>query len=90
MKCVSIHAPARGATAPSLILPSNVSMFQSTLPRGERLPPRIHVDIPIRFNPRSRAGSDFTIQQMQIPQKFQSTLPRGERHPQGRWLLGEG
>ena len=36
-KCVSIHAPTKGATGNSLRL-SLISMFQSTLPRRERLP----------------------------------------------------
>ena len=34
-KCISIHAPAWGATKPAAIYPV-ATLFQSTLPRGER------------------------------------------------------
>ena len=37
MTAISIHAPARGATIFSIRLPAS-HLFQSTLPRGERLP----------------------------------------------------
>ena len=57
---VSIHAPAWGATARK-ILEASSDVFQSTLPRGER-PVSAEEDVPvIRFNPRSRVGSDFVI-----------------------------
>ena len=58
---VSIHAPARGATASSSSHQAASSSFQSTLPRGER--PDAHVRLVVavqRFNPRSREGSDTT------------------------------
>ena len=57
---VSIHAPARGATADGTILWHRLMVFQSTRPQGARLrygtPPRLHV----RFNPRARKGRDRT------------------------------
>ena len=55
--CVSIHAPAWGATvAVATAFPSNV--FQSTRPRGARL---LHFILPLHicgFNPRARVGRD--------------------------------
>ena len=55
-------------------------LFQSTLPRGERL--LLSLDVPCRhdFNPRSREGSD-SVPSISLPgpDEFQSTLPRGER-----------
>ncbi len=55
-------------------------MFQSTLPRGERLVKLIiHAPV-VCFNPRSRAGSDgFIPADKGKGWEFQSTLPRGER-----------
>ena len=58
-----------------------VALFQSTLPRRERLfrlpeSKRINKD----FNPRSREGSDpKSLTVSQLSAKFQSTLPRRER-----------
>ena len=59
---VSIHAPARGATAVSVkAFPS--ALFQSTPPRGGRLPGRRSTGRPdTSFNPRPRAGGDFCVQ----------------------------
>ena len=34
--CISIHAPARGATVSELTALNKNDVFQSTLPRGER------------------------------------------------------
>ena len=55
---ISIHAPARGATNSASMM-SALSLFQSTLPQGER---RINAAISgvagIDFNPRSHKGSD--------------------------------
>ena len=54
---ISIHAPAWGATYAGY--PQTYSdVFQSTLPHGERLPPRRSALRPGYFNPRSRMGSD--------------------------------
>ena len=57
---VSIHAPARGATARS---PSTAaaSAFQSTLPHGERPGGPRRPPASRRFNPRSRTGSDVPL-----------------------------
>ncbi len=55
---VSIHAPARGATIQHTGITFSLE-FQSTLPRGERRNVQVYyIDTEIRFNPRSRAGSD--------------------------------
>ncbi len=54
---VSIHAPARGATRHHQRLqPGHV--FQSTRPRGARLPVRSLLRLQIGFNPRAREGRD--------------------------------
>ena len=57
LRNVSIHAPARGATHAHDYLTSRF-MFQSTLPHGERLATRRSEIGHLRFNPRSRTGSD--------------------------------
>ena len=77
---ISIHAPARGATDSVRNEPTPLR-FQSTLPRGERLPSNLTKYIQADFNPRSREGSDrlLTAHSPRHSQ-FQSTLPRGERH----------
>ena len=56
---ISIHAPARGATVIRLFLLISNHLFQSTLPRGERLSlaAKRHL-CQDDFNPRSREGSD--------------------------------
>ena len=54
---ISIHAPAKGATT----IPTDTcgsTLFQSTLPRRERLPCVQLGDERKDFNPRSREGSD--------------------------------
>ena len=59
--CISIHAPARGATTkPSK--KAGYKIFQSTLPRGERPRNRCRQKWTSYFNPRSREGSDWTRQ----------------------------
>ena len=56
---VSIHAPTQGATFGNSCS-SNTFGFQSTLPRRERRYSSCGTYLPSsRFNPRSRAGSDF-------------------------------
>ena len=76
---ISIHAPTRGATIHffTSFLPQ---LFQSTLPRGERLKSTTHYREGEHFNPRSHEGSDVS-NVYTIPSEFlfQSTLPRGER-----------
>ena len=56
---VSIHAPARGATRRQRCREPSMTMFRSTLPHGER-PMRIAATshASMRFDPRSRTGSD--------------------------------
>ena len=55
---ISIHAPTRGAT-PRFHQHFRCHVFQSTLPRGERLlSPSFH-NAGGYFNPRSHEGSDF-------------------------------
>ena len=84
MLCISIHAPAKGATVQSL----NISLllrFQSTLPRRERRScASISENDIANFNPRSREGSDFrTLFRLLAYVIFQSTLPRRERRKSG-------
>ena len=65
---ISIHAPARGATI-LLFSKQNSDLFQSTLPRGERLAGRKLVEYLQDFNPRSREGSDVKSAFILIPGK---------------------
>ena len=55
---ISIHAPARGATFGTLRSIPAASLFQSTLPRGERRNTQPRSAERRNFNPRSREGSD--------------------------------
>ena len=55
---ISIHAPARGATLVKLRQKPLYLLFQSTLPRGERLRMPGSFSFHLHFNPRSREGSD--------------------------------
>ena len=76
---ISIHAPTRGATM--LVMFDDCGLvFQSTLPRGERLRPLIMSALSSYFNPRSHEGSDLWRSWCSLAMRlFQSTLPRGER-----------
>ena len=56
---ISIHAPARGATAGFTVLTDKKYLFQSTLPRGERPADPAGMYSHQYFNPRSREGSDI-------------------------------
>ena len=77
---ISIHAPTRGATT-TKNLQKNLSVFQSTLPRGERLSYGLVIFKTEYFNPRSHEGSDdIHLVAPVVTILFQSTLPRGERH----------
>ena len=58
---ISIHAPARGATKLSLIVIPLFTLFQSTLPRGERHTAPTEAQQHRNFNPRSREGSDASL-----------------------------
>ena len=55
---ISIHAPTRGATFWGARIRSRCSIFQSTLPQGERHGKTIRTVGAIYFNPRSHKGSD--------------------------------
>ena len=77
---ISIHAPARGATFGTLRSIPAASLFQSTLPRGERLLCGANLKLVIQFQstlPRGERHVLTTI--MNAYRLFQSTLPRGER-----------
>ena len=54
---ISIHAPAKGATE-RMEMYIDFAIFQSTLPRRERLHFILRLICSIYFNPRSREGSD--------------------------------
>ncbi len=56
---ISIHAPTRGATPVSTPIPGIHCIFQSTLPRGERLLMFCLIVPLLNFNPRSHEGSDI-------------------------------
>ena len=60
-KAISIHAPAKGATAFSIVSVSSFALFQSTLPRRERLLMSTKGQRQKNFNPRSREGSDLLL-----------------------------
>ena len=82
---ISIHAPARGATA-ARSCPAAVVLFQSTPPRGgrqnhckgRRAPRHISIHAPAR-------GATIVAKPEFSPFKFQSTPPRGGRQD-GRWV----
>ena len=78
--CISIHAPAKGATYFDYLKVS-VRIFQSTLPRRERRASyETRTSGRCYFNPRSREGSDSSANSIINRQTlFQSTLPRKER-----------
>ena len=57
---ISIHAPAKGATIYT-VYKCILNIFQSTLPRRERLIRKIKCCSQKNFNPRSREGSDKYI-----------------------------
>ena len=76
---ISIHAPTRGATA-NANYDKRERLFQSTLPRGERLLSVFRKKLFGDFNPRSHEGSDWILWVERYErERFQSTLPRGER-----------
>ena len=66
---ISIHAPARGATNSASMM-SALSLFQSTLPQGERRYRRGTVHTGNHFNPRSHKGSDSNFTQNSISVLF--------------------
>ncbi len=78
---VSIHAPARGATA-SLAASSPYSLpFQSTRPHGARQVSSTLRDLPCLFQSTRPHGARPVEETLQIREgKFQSTRPHGARH----------
>ena len=76
---ISILAPTRGATSRNVLF-LRIRLFQSSLPRGERLwPPGLQQHFSRNFNPRSHEGSDGSQDTLRAFGRFQSSLPRGER-----------
>ncbi|SDT03278.1 hypothetical protein SAMN05444162_2900 [Paenibacillaceae bacterium GAS479] len=68
---VSIHAPARGATRMAILKMLTGTLFQSTLPHGERLLTQSAAVGDQSFNPRSRTGSDSTPEKPLLRLGFQ-------------------
>jgi len=58
--CVSIHAPAKGATGGDGFTAEMV-LFQSTRPRRARLPLMMRQSLTMCFNPRAREGRDLGL-----------------------------
>ena len=54
---ISIHAPAWGATYANVTITISI-IFQSTRPRGARLPSKKLFELLQHFNPRARVGRD--------------------------------
>ena len=77
---VSIHVPAWGATTEFLAM-RLPTMFQSTLPRGERLTTTQTIYLRYLFQSTLPRGERLYYEKTYgMQDKFQSTLPRGERH----------
>ena len=84
---VSIHAPAKGATGIFHAVASSRRMFQSTLPRRERLKMNVFHTIYRMFQstlPRRERRNTCKAVPPFDPE-FQSTLPRRERRGIRRW-----
>ena len=82
---ISVHAPTRGATSNSLSF-SIFSVFQSTLPREERLLGLNFKEANSIFQstlPREKRLLQQYLSHFQL--LFQSTLPREERHNTTGW-----
>ncbi len=76
---ISIHAPARGATVPMILL-FLIILFQSTLPRGERRAIIFFFVIAHTFQSTLPRGERLVLLYLKVfISVFQSTLPRGER-----------
>ena len=70
---ISIHAPTRGATNTSASMSFGL-IFQSTLPRGERLKCTMIHELLCNFNPRSHEGSDGKVAELALG--YQDFNPR--------------
>ena len=77
---ISIQAPTRGATYCGQDIGQNCEIFQSTLPRGERLAYHLLLILFLLFQSTLPRGERrlFLVFDL-FHRKFQSTLPRGER-----------
>ena len=76
---ISIHAPARGATIEQCHEVMS-RIFQSTLPRGERLQSPLHYPLHGTISIHAPARGATLIKPWHLfNYLFQSTLPRGER-----------
>ena len=76
---ISIHAPTRGATETGAHQ-SNEFVFQSTLPREERLQQaNLHLCALLISIHAPTRGATFVVETILILILFQSTLPREER-----------
>ena len=65
---ISIHVPTRGTTM-LLVRKPALHIFQSTCPRGARLPSLVHRSKACNFNPRAHEGHDQQLLYMQfLPQ----------------------
>ena len=73
---ISIHAPTGGATS-ILIMSASIRLFQSTLPRGERLNVTSIGAATENFNPRSHGGSDGTYRVPMATQGISIHAPTG-------------
>ena len=68
---VSIHAPARGATERYHVIGGRLSMFQSTLPRGER--PGLgsgRLTLWVSIHAPARGATPFIPVSLPVPQRF--------------------
>ena len=79
-ECISIHAPARGATPPAAQAPPTFFISIHAPARGATTNSRISKSKLRNFNPRTREGCDhFSFFYFNFYTKFQSTHPRGVR-----------
>ena len=84
---VSIHAPAKGATAAVQEINKSLIGFNPRSREGSDCIRLYFIRLANGFNPRSREGSDRSrTGDKQKPDRFQSTLPRRER----RYILPDG
>ena len=87
--CISIHAPAKGATFLDLSCSGMKSVFQSTLPRRERRNAQADLcHCGQNFNPRSREGSDGTPPRPSAPQGYFNPRSREGSDPSSRRSWG--
>ena len=81
-RVISIHAPAKGATAMGVMPLLEYRIFQSTLPRRERPHILYHLPMshPISIHAPAKGATPCFFNR-HITFTFQSTLPRRERLP---------